>query len=910
MNIASFALGCLLTLAPISLSAAFYVDPVNGNDANTGTCAGSAFQTIAQAKTAVALVNSSMVADITVYLMPGVHTFTTPLTFGPYDGGTNAHRVIYKNFSCQPSVISGHVDLGTGWSLHDAVNGIYKRTGVSFTFRQLYVAGQQALRARTPNRLDDDTYGPYFTMTGADVPNRKYRIAKTDWDIVSGANLSAMEMVVLPHWIHQRARYDNATVSGSDVYVQPKTTERNLCFNKDQTYYQGTGYFFENSYDFLDAEGEWFLDEANSTLYYKPRSGEVMNCVSVLAPSLANLIVIDGTANLSFEGLYFEGTTWNKPSTEGFAAGQGAQPYEMLGLTYVRSATNASYPQGMVKIVNGRNLRFYQNTFTQAGANALQLFTDADDVEIEENYFYGIAANAIEVGANKKMNPANSEQCSNVRIWNNCFSKFGRDYFNGVAVLAHFVRDLVIDRNTIYSSPYTGLSLGEQQGTNLDSGMGYNLVRYNRIYDCMLLHDDGGGIYTLGQQRFSRVTDNYISELVRSGITGTFHCAGIYLDNHTEYFTVRDNVVKNSTELLFEHDTIGARNNNLANNVTTDVTIEDNAGFLTDYAPEAHPENLANGSSYSSDSGWTNVAALWDGESAADWQKPMALAGAVEGWVEYDFGQLRSDLVFRFREDNRGANQATDWKVQRWDQTNAMWIDIFSYTTTAADTWQETVPQRVATQKIRLYVKNTESGGQAAALEFQCFQLPRQIAIAVTAPSSAGTVALNQSGEDTTIAGVQTRYLSAANFRGVGQTISWSGSNTELTGVGLKVAANQGSAFTVDQNFILEIHELATGGSTIASTLASLEVTIPVSAVAAGNYLHFYLPESVQLQTGVTYGVYLRPTQIVSSNILYIARTTTGTTFTAGSGSQTSTPGAISAYGSANLDYTFFLTSL
>ena len=70
-------------------------------------------------------------------------------------------------------------------------------------------------------------------------------------------------------------------------------------------------FYLENSYDLLDAPGEWYLDEKNSVLYYKPRTGENMATANVVAPRLNTMFNVLGkdTKNkvgyMSFEGLNF-----------------------------------------------------------------------------------------------------------------------------------------------------------------------------------------------------------------------------------------------------------------------------------------------------------------------------------------------------------------------------------------------------------------------------------------------------------------------------------------------------------------------------------------------------------------------------------------------------------------------------
>ena len=76
--------------------------------------------------------------------------------------------------------------------------------------------------------------------------------------------------------------------------------------------------YIENAYEFLDAAGEWYLDTATGTLYYKPLSGQDMSTADVEVPKLQSLISVGGTysspaTHIAFSGLQFSGTSWLDP---------------------------------------------------------------------------------------------------------------------------------------------------------------------------------------------------------------------------------------------------------------------------------------------------------------------------------------------------------------------------------------------------------------------------------------------------------------------------------------------------------------------------------------------------------------------------------------------------------------------
>ena len=56
-------------------------------------------------------------------------------------------------------------------------------------------------------------------------------------------------------------------------------------------------------------------------------------------------------------------------------------------------------------------------------------------------------------------------------------------------------------------------------------------MAYNLIHGVMALHDDGGGIYTLGKIEGMKIHHNYIHSVRRSKFSGSYGISGIYLDN-------------------------------------------------------------------------------------------------------------------------------------------------------------------------------------------------------------------------------------------------------------------------------------------------------------------------------------------------------------------------------------------
>jgi len=623
LNLIALALCC----GSVASAEDFYVDPVSGNNANNGTSLATAFKTIERARQAVDAINGSMTEDITVHLRGGIHRLSSTLTLGSADSGTNGFDVVYRNYGSEVPVLHGGVDLSGGWVLHDTAKNIYKKTGVTTQFRQLTVNASSTIRARTPNQTNPDTLGPYLTMIGIDAVAQEAIVPRTPiegWRSVAG--LANVEVVMHPHWYQYRGRVDDrpAAEGGSyqnatSVRFKFQAPENGSIFAKGDDFWNSATYpvpyFVENSIDFLDAEGEWFLDTAADTLYYKPRPGEYMPSATIEVPVLERLIQITGGSsankvrNVRFEGLTLTQTGWNGPSTKGSAMTQGSrelvQPFAKHGAITVQYADNI-------------DIAFCKFRFL--GFTAISYVKGVTGGSIRNCDFRWLSGNGIVIHDDGTQSPSEGDACQNIRIVNNGIYRFGQQYSNGIGIVSYFVKRMLIADNEICYGPYMGTQTGGQTGGNEEAGMKDNILRNNYVHHVMQFHDDGAAFYTLGRQQGTHVVDNWADTILWAELTGAYPVAGIYADNYSEFITYERNANVNCSRAINQNTGGGVQNIRLISNVTTaDPTITDYAGRKANYVMptniEAENMTTTGGttesgvSAYSNDAGRTFSAA-------------------------------------------------------------------------------------------------------------------------------------------------------------------------------------------------------------------------------------------------------------------------------------------------------------
>jgi hypothetical protein len=323
--------GILAMSHSVVVAAEFYVSPA-GDDKNPGTKA-KPFQTIAHARDSVAKINARMSKDVTVYFGKGTYELSSPVVFDANDSGMNGHKVIYKAFEGHAPVVSGGRQI-KGWQIHDKEKNIYKASVGDLEFRQIHVNGVRGIRARYPDITNAVTLEGY--LFGGNVTSSKPYQLKVKQEELKGwetwQNLNEVEVVMVTHWKQKRARI--ARIAGDMISFQaPENTTRSMNHMEQG----GTPHWYENAYEFLDGEGEFYLNTQTNTLYYKPRKGEDMSSVEVVVPTVETLIDIRGASasemvhDLTFEGITFEYSKWTTPNRVGFQNMQSATWFSSTG---------------------------------------------------------------------------------------------------------------------------------------------------------------------------------------------------------------------------------------------------------------------------------------------------------------------------------------------------------------------------------------------------------------------------------------------------------------------------------------------------------------------------------------------------------------------------------------------------
>ncbi len=557
----------------------FYVSP-NGRDDNPGT-ESRPFQTIGKARDNVRAINRNMTHDIVVYLRGGAHHQDQAIVFDQRDSGSNGHYIVYKNYSGEMPVVSGGQRI-TGWQL-DASKRWKARTNVD-NFRQLYVNGRRAVRARGGALPGAEFYG-----------NRAFKT--TDVSMAQWINPGDIELVFDIQWERNICKVAGITPAPSGAILNMLEPYFTIARLKEGMQI-GLPTHIENALELLDEPGEWYFNKATRWLYYMPQESEILDRTEVIAPALEKLLEVRGTLdkpveNLRFEGITFSHAGWNQPSVIGhvdlqanFTVGQQNLMFR-VGREAARSGSEPAYlahPHGEaikspsnIVLHAARQIRFERCTFTQLGGGGIDLEFGSQDNIISGCRFHDISGSAIQVGDVIDHHPKDARAIvKNNEIVNNYIHDVANEYLAGVGIFVGYTEGTRIAHNEISHLPYSGISMGWGWGEADAGGGGYwqpfyyekptvsknNVCETNHIHHVMQQLWDGGAIYTLGNMPGSVIRGNHIHD--NHGWPG-----GIYLDEGSGFIEVTGNVVYNVKGREQHPPTPMIYNNRRQNRITT-----------------------------------------------------------------------------------------------------------------------------------------------------------------------------------------------------------------------------------------------------------------------------------------------------------------------------------------------------
>ena len=483
--------------------------------------------------------------------------------------------MIYRGTSQEPVLIHSGQAV-TNWQPTTDDPEVYQAELADARFRQLYVDGQRAVRARYPNQ------GEFLESVGWDYEDRQLVVLGKHPVLTEGSPtdgspakvIPGLEMLLLQSWAESYLRVRDISTYGLGYLKYSRVgfaeEEAEILFNRPYPTHGPTHrLYFENARALLDAEREWYHDEADGILYYQPAAGVDMSQVRVTYPTLDTLLIVQGTpnqpvTNLRFENLSFAYSNWTYASEHGYLNGQAGQH------NHRAEPNNDQYvyrPPAAVYVANAERVAFVRNKFRHLGSTGLDLHYGTRHCAVVGNTFSDIAGSGVALAKftqdpsaeyHLPYNPSDtSEICYADTIANNLIERVANYYFGCVGVAAGYPSHAQITHNTIRDLPYSGISVG-YGWTDQPNAMANNFIAYNDVSDAVKLLNDGAAIYALSYQPGTRLYRNHLHDMSPPLARWQKIKYAIYCDEKTggseeKPYVIEENVISNIADRLKLH---------------------------------------------------------------------------------------------------------------------------------------------------------------------------------------------------------------------------------------------------------------------------------------------------------------------------------------------------------------------
>ncbi len=376
----------LLTLATFAKSESYYVAIYGNDNTNNGLSISTPFRTVAHAATV-------MSAGDTCFIRNGNYHEIVNIT---NNNGIEGMPLVFMPYNSERVVFDGTVPIDSAWSKH---NGNIWKTSIDFDVWQLFVDQEEQVMARWPNAsfsdgsvFDTENHWGHGTMkqTNPNIYNNgtlvhdprvnekgeliDLSLQGFDLDESGKEAIGILNVGSFRTWSRKISSHNGNTFTYNPVPQNEWKTKEHQ-------------YFLEGRLEFLDTEGEWFLDTTTpkNTLYYYAPSGANPNQMQIRGKVQSYAFVISKSKYVELRDLEFFGTTFYIYKSNGSKVDN----------------CNFFYPstsKRMLRIVNQvPEMSIIKSSSGCTVSNSAFRYTDGSAIEawggnntIKNNYFYHI----------------------------------------------------------------------------------------------------------------------------------------------------------------------------------------------------------------------------------------------------------------------------------------------------------------------------------------------------------------------------------------------------------------------------------------------------------------------------------------------------------------------------------------
>lgn len=568
-----------------------YVSP-SGKAGNSGTLA-EPFGTLAEARDAIRVLKAAgSVGPIDVVLGGGVYELAQTLEFTVPDSGTEEAPITYRAADGEQVVISGGRRIRGHWSSDDGKIfhlDIPEAKGGHWKFKQLFVDGHRAIRARYPNGNESlkviAAGGDRITLHLA--PGT----AKPSW---AQAPDAVMNIVAEAGWFNEIVELASVSDDGAKVVIKGKEAQGEIR--------KGNYFFIEGVLEELDQPGEWHLDSAAGRLYYWPVQGDP-NQMEIIAPLIERAVEFTGDRQgtgrvqwITLNGLTFANLDYS------------------IGHVAMRTTQDAA-----VRMMNAWHCAISDCKFTNIGGYGVWLHLDSRYNQITGNEMVHTGSGGV-LATSARFAYATDDMVYDpdprVASWAPLQNEISSNHIHQGGEIRRYCAGVHLDSRPLATALEAGNRVAHnhihdmpRNGIFAFANQGGNIFEYNHIHDVIQLVDDGGAIHMATMNALAApivIRGNLVHDVGHIGDVGAGMTSerdgnrdpranGIYFDWFTSNITIQNNIVYNTSRggiKLLGGDNIHVRNNIIGNDTqillygcffgvrhVSGINIEDNIFF-------------------------------------------------------------------------------------------------------------------------------------------------------------------------------------------------------------------------------------------------------------------------------------------------------------------------------------------
>lgn len=506
-----------------------------------------------------------------IYIKGGRYNLAEPVFIRPEDSGTEQSPLWIEAVAGEKPEFSGGITI-TGWKpLSPAVTGLpaisKNKVWVADVpalngFRQLWVNGVKAIRAKSPNGNKMDR------ILNWDKKNETAIIPVPA--NIKPAAITGAEMFIHQWWEIAVLRIRKMEVKGDSAvlhFLQPESRIQSEHPWPAPWISKETGnsaFYLANAIEFLDEPGEWYWDARGNKLYYWPRAGEDMRRTEAVIPFLETLVKMEGTAeapvkHIHFKNISFQHTGWNRPSLQGHVPHQAGMPmtdaYKLkpAGTKDKASLENQAWitrPAAAVAVSYAQHTSFESCSFRHLAATGLDYHKGVQHNLVKGNLLKDIGGTAILGGVfsdesfeiHLSYNPKDERVvCDSLTIINNFITDATNEDWGAVGIGLGYTRNSMVAHNEISNVSYSGISMG-WGWSPAPNVMRNNTVTANYIHHYGKHNYDCAGIYTLSAQPGALISENVVDSIYKAPYAHLpTHWFYLYTDEGSAGITIKNN---------------------------------------------------------------------------------------------------------------------------------------------------------------------------------------------------------------------------------------------------------------------------------------------------------------------------------------------------------------------------------